>query len=189
MKNDRIKIGIDCYIIILIHFLCMEGDVHHGRIRRLMPIVSIHILQQRGILTGYLLISAYVLCMKDDIFIFRKYRIRRCNLNLHPPRGGRRVWWSLLGQCWDISIHTLRMEGDFGIKPTRLRKSDFNPRHILRMEDDERGDHFWDSAEIFQPTSSVWRTALALNQRAYANPISIHVTSCAWRAAIWLFFI
>ena len=82
----------------------MEGDVHHGRIRRLMPIVSIHILQQRGILTGYLLISAYVLCMEGGNVVV-----------LH------------LNELLHFTTHILRMKGDFGVKSACLRKSDFNP--------------------------------------------------------------
>ena len=97
------------------------------------------------------------------------------------------------------------MEGDFGVKSACLRKSDFNPHHILDMEGGNmvvlylnellhfnphtpNGERlpstkrdFHQLPADFNPRPHHGGRALALNQRAYANPISIHVTSTTWR--------
>ena len=99
-----------------------------------------------------------------------------------PPHGGRREWLSFLEMLADISIHSLRMEGDpVEIRPEDQRKH-FNPLpphggrqihrsplhwqyrisiHSLRMEGDIRKikDSLW--IPTFQSTPSAWRETLS----------------------------
>ena len=56
----------------------------------------------------------------------------------------------------DISIHSLRMEGDV-IGMIRSRKSFFISIHSLRMEGDRRSSGLLRETTRFQSTPSAWR--------------------------------
>ena len=98
-----------------------------------------------------------------------------------------------------ISIHSLRMEGDFCVLVAKHRATDFNPlpphggRHLaqnqsdaqkyisihsLRMEGDIRGFRTMTGKRLFQSTPSAWRETKNIGSRwfklSYFNPLPPH---------------
>ena len=76
-----------------------------------------------------------------------------------PPHGGRPRLPRLCILCTRISIHSLRMEGDFKLAVDRLAGFLISI-HSLRMEGDAT---FWRRQELlkpFQSTPSAWRETI-----------------------------
>ena len=99
-------------------------------------------------------------------------RIHR-HFNPLPPYGGRLVKRLVSDLMQEISIHSLRMEGDvsqFCTESVVLVIS----IHSLRMEGDFLSCDFPPSQSIFQSTPSVWRETLTILWRLLRLHISIH---------------
>ena len=73
----------------------------------------------------------------------------------------------------DISIHVLRVEDDLTLPGFKWHDTDFNPRppcggrRVCKMENV--------TLELFQSTSSVWRTTYLFPPKVFRGAISIHV--------------
>ena len=118
------------------------------------------------------------------------------NFNPLPPHGGRPAELERLRYICEISIHSLRMEGDykggystieakmiFQSTPSAWRETDlvksnalnsFISIHSLRMEGDPK---FWRTTKLsltFQSTPSAWRETCFLSGVPSWDNISIH---------------
>ena len=121
------------------------------------------------------------------------------NFNPLPPHGGRRMYEAEKKQEVDISIHSLRMEGDKDLEVSELRPSYFNPLpphggrpfffyipvyghfisiHSLRMEGDYPVAFFVYVVILFQSTPSAWRETVIFHTFfhcfTYFNPLPPH---------------
>ena len=94
------------------------------------------------------------------------------NFNPLPPCGGRRRNEHRLPVSRNISIHSLRVEGDsdyhFHHPPIYISI------HSLRVEGDHTSQHILPSFRLFQSTPSVWRETLYRNSAHLFQMISIH---------------
>ena len=104
-------------------------------------------------------------------------------INLHfnplPPHGGRRPNSSRRSIIFDISIHSLRMEGDNirPLIPTALQSISI---HSLRMEGDPFSAFPFPHPLKFQSTPSAWRETPKRAELLLAGLI-FQSTPSAWR--------
>ncbi len=100
---------------ISIHSLRMEGDAYLIS-RRRCEVISIHSLRMEGdnqSLFNYILTLHFNPLPPHGGRRHRTIRNERCcYFNPLPPHGGRRLQNISDGRCVEISIHSLRMEGD-----------------------------------------------------------------------------
>ena len=75
-----------------------------------------------------------------------------------PPHGGRRYQDIMYDRNRNISIHSLRMEGDPVSSGKTIRQS--ISIHSLRMEGDEMSTVSEYVGEVFQSTPSAWRETI-----------------------------
>ena len=93
--------------------------------------------------------------------------------NLRPPCGGRRLIAVTAAHFYGISIHVLRVEDDkVALKIWRCRLH-FNPRPPCGGRLATAVSNWL--PDLFQSTSSVWRTTRAADGKGGACSISIHV--------------
>ena len=100
------------------------------------------------------------------------------NFNPLPPHGGRPPMCGMDGGSREISIHSLRMEGDDNIWIYRMLRIHFNPLppHGGRPGLSNRRSHL----TIFQSTPSAWRETFV----TFPSPTweeSFQSTPSAWR--------
>ena len=122
------------------------------------------------------------------------------NFNPLPPHGGRHHYAALVFVSADISIHSLRMEGDMcNGYDIPMSYQNFNPLpphggrrqaaekrgarkaisiHSLRMEGDSRRARYRTAPSGFQSTPSAWRETAQWeewnNQLPHFNPLPPH---------------
>ena len=99
------------------------------------------------------------------------------DFNPLPPHGGRRNFHAPNGLIENISIHSLRMEGDCVILWNTHRKNYFNPLppHGGRLQYDRR----FSSVFLFQSTPSAWRETPP-SRSIFSDPV-FQSTPSAWR--------
>ena len=99
------------------------------------------------------------------------------HFNPLPPHGGRHHHLATIRVTSDISIHSLRMEGDY-ISRTRCAAATTISIHSLRMEGDKHKSFLTAGNGLFQSTPSAWReTFVACNctfAYHYFNPLPPH---------------
>ena len=79
----------------------------------------------------------------------------------------------IFGLCVEISIHSLRMEGDL-TRTCALQDNSVISIHSLRMEGDHRLIVGFQAYKVFQSTPSAWRETSNQKQHAFHFRISIH---------------
>ena len=94
------------------------------------------------------------------------------NFNPLPPHGGRQYGFMLFSRGRDISIHSLRMEGDdriwLGAGTIHISI------HSLRMEGDDAESQVFSRIFSFQSTPSAWRETAKLHRKAFfISPILV----------------
>ena len=95
------------------------------------------------------------------------------NFNPLPPHGGRPEALEQLSAEYEISIHSLRMEGDTRVPPTGSGQHHFNPLppHGGRQYASEL--QCWENVP-FQSTPSAWRETPHRHRQGSRAAISIH---------------
>ena len=116
MEGDYAAVALVGDLYISIHSLRMEGD--QARPAGLCPTLHFNPLPPHG---GRLYNITH--------------NITSCHFNPLPPHGGRRTPDVKVTSCDDISIHSLRMEGDSFSR--RISRSKRISIHSLRMEGDD----------------------------------------------------
>ena len=148
-----------------------------------------------------IVISIHVLRVEDDGFHFgdvewpsifqstssvwrttqqiqKEKNFRQQYFNPRPPCGGRRQMPTMTGTMYSISIHVLRVEDDIAAIHSLSSIDNFNPRPPCGGRQRGHGSG-WD-AQIFQSTSSVWRTTSGW-ACPLGNPPPFQSTSSVWR--------
>ena len=90
-----------------------------------------------------------------------------------PPHGGRHCGTFLFLFCFNISIHSLRMEGDVKKHLFQGHELDISI-HSLRMEGDFQHVTQLRQYRIFQSTPSAWRETIPSASAWRTASISIH---------------
>ena len=89
-----------------------------------------------------------------------------------PPRGGRRGVTHLNYLFNDISIHSLRVEGDY--KRFNYKNKHTISIHSLRVEGDRQTVIIIINNDLFQSTPSAWRETMNADTYKSCGKISIH---------------
>ena len=100
------------------------------------------------------------------------------HFNPLPPHGGRRCILRRPSSNRGISIHSLRMEGDFRVAPS-LHQAIISI-HSLRMEGDCLDRVVSKNVMLFQSTPSAWRETLLIASAIHCTQ-SFQSTPSAWR--------
>ena len=109
--------------------------------------------------------------------ICRNTDSRICYFNPLPPHGGRLIQITGCSNGIGISIHSLRMEGDFcGCHSPQAGEISI---HSLRMEGDIPIYRHFKLHALFQSTPSAWRETST--RFAHFDNISFQSTPSAWR--------
>ena len=109
--------------------------------------------------------------MEGDMIFFNEFW-RILHFNPLPPYGGRLNAYLPINTETGISIHSLRMEGDYiYYTPSQNRSISI---HSLRMEGDEMSTVSEYVGEVFQSTPSAWRETIMYFVSKMEKLISIH---------------